>query len=245
VNGKAAETLISDLSNPQAGETVTVERYMGRELRTRYLNPKWIGAMLKEGYSGARMIRQVTDNLWGWQVTVPDAVDSAKWQEMFETYVQDRYKLGIREKFRAAENLAAYQAIVERMLTVVEKGYWQAAPATVAALREMQTDLAPAVAAENAAIAKRAEAQPAPAFSPAVNRSGKAPAAPGPSTATAAAPHQIVRGRVMEEKRRDPPRSTSSLVHISWNPTTAVTGMVALLLIALGWWRAGRGGEHP
>jgi cobaltochelatase CobN len=244
VNGQAAETLISDLSNPQAGETVTLERYMGRELRARYLNPKWIEAMLKEGYSGARMIRQVTDNLWGWQVTVPDAVDSAKWQEMFETYVQDRYKLGIREKFRAAENLAAYQAIVDRMLAVVEKGYWQAAPETVAALREMQTDLVPAVATENAAIAKRAEAQPAPAFSPAVNGSGKTPASPGPSTATAAAPNQIVRGRVLEEKRRDPPRSTSALVYTFWNPTTAITGVIAGLLIAFGWWRTGQCGDR-
>ena len=109
VNGKPAETLVTDLSNPNAGETMTLERYMGREMRARYLNPKWIEAMLKEGYAGARMIRQVTDNLWGWQVTVPDAVGEAKWQEMFETYVQDRHALGIREKFKAAENLAAYQ----------------------------------------------------------------------------------------------------------------------------------------
>jgi len=84
--------------------------------------------MLKEGYAGARLIRQVTDNLWGWQVTVSDAVDGAKWQERYETYVQHRYALGLREKFRAAENLAAYQAIVDRMLTVVEKGCWPAAP---------------------------------------------------------------------------------------------------------------------
>ena len=168
VNGKSAETLVTDLSNPKAGETMTLERYMGREMRARYLNPKWIEAMLNEGYSGARMIRQVTDNLWGWQVTVPDAVDGAKWQEMYETYVQDRHALGIREKFKAAENLAAYKAIVDRMLTVVEKGYWQAAPETIAHLRQMQTELIPAVAAENEAIAKRAETQlgPAPGITP-------------------------------------------------------------------------------
>lgn len=49
VNGAGAETLITDLSNPKAGETVTAQRYLGRELRARYLNPKWIEAMLKEG----------------------------------------------------------------------------------------------------------------------------------------------------------------------------------------------------
>jgi hypothetical protein len=87
----------------------------------------------------------------------------AKWQEMFETYVQDRHALGIREKFKAAENLAAYKAMVDRMLTVIEKGYWQAAPETIAHLRQMQTELIPAVAAENEAIAKRAETQLGPA----------------------------------------------------------------------------------
>ena len=242
VNGQAAETLVADLSNPQAGETVTLERYMGRELRARYLNPKWIEAMLKEGYSGARMIRQVTDNLWGWQVTVPDAVDSAKWQEMFEVYVQDRYALGLRDKFRAAENLAAYQAIVDRMLTVIEKGYWRAAPETVARLKEAQADLAPAVAAEDAAITKRAKAQPAPA--PAANASA-APPSPSASVAQATAPSApVIHGRVLEEKRRDPPRPASSSLAGGWSPTVALLGGIAGVLLAWGWWRQGRSGDR-
>ena len=229
VNGKSAETLITDLSNPKAGETITLERYMGREMRARYLNPKWIEAMLNEGYSGARMIRQVTDNLWGWQVTVPDAVDGAKWQEMYETYVQDRHALGIREKFKAAENLAAYKAIVDRMLTVVEKGYWQAAPETIAHLRQMQTELIPAVAAENEAIAKRAETQlgPAPGTTP--------PAAASPTPAAKSSP--VVRGRVLEEKPRSATASrarsgTSSGISFS-------AGIAALTLMAFGWWGEG------
>ncbi|HTX53879.1 MAG TPA: cobaltochelatase subunit CobN, partial [Candidatus Baltobacteraceae bacterium] len=171
VNGKAADTLVADLSNPRSGETMTLERYMGREMRARYLNPKWIEAMLKEGYAGARMIRQVTDNLWGWQVTVPEAVGAARWQEMFEVYVQDRNRLDIREKFKAAENLAAYQAMLDRMLTVVERGYWQPSRETLAQLRQARADVVPAVAAENATITKRAELQPAPGPAPAAKAS--------------------------------------------------------------------------
>ena len=229
VNGKPADTLVTDLSNPNAGETMTLERYMGREMRARYLNPKWIEAMLNEGYSGARMIRQVTDNLWGWQVTVPDAVGDAKWQEMFETYVQDRHALGIREKFKAAENLAAYKAIVDRMLTVIEKGYWQASPETVARLKQVQTELVPAVAAENEAIAKRAETQlgPAPGTTP--------PAAASPTPAAKSSP--VVRGRVLEEKPRSETASrarsgTSSGISFS-------AGIAALTLMAFGWWGEG------
>ena len=230
VNGTAAETLVTDLSNPQAGETMTLERYMGREMRARYLNPKWIEAMLKEGYAGARMIRQVTDNLWGWQVTVPDAVGDAKWQEMFETYVQDRHALGIREKFKAAENLAAYKAMVDRMLTVIEKGYWKASPETVARLKQAQTELVPAVAAENEAVAKRAEAQlgPAPGGTPPVSAAATPAAKSTP----------VVRGRVLEEKpRADTPArangKNSSLLSLS-------AGLISLALMAFGWWRGGR-----
>ena len=36
---------------------------MGRELRSRYLNPKWIEAMMTEGYAGARFVNKVVENL--------------------------------------------------------------------------------------------------------------------------------------------------------------------------------------
>jgi cobaltochelatase CobN len=230
VNGSAAETLVTDLSNPKAGETMTLERYMGREMRARYLNPKWIEAMLKEGYAGARMIRQVTDNLWGWQVTVPDAVGDAKWQEMFETYVQDRHALGIREKFKAAENLAAYKAILDRMLTVIEKGYWQASPETIARLKQVQTELVPAVAAENEAIAKRAVAQlgPAPGVMPPVSTAATPAAKSTP----------VVRGRVLEEKPRADTTARTNSKHSSLLSLSA--GLISLALMAFGWWGGGR-----
>jgi cobaltochelatase CobN len=235
VNGKSADTLVADLSNPKAGETMTLERYMGREMRARYLNPKWIEAMLKEGYAGARMIRQVTDNLWGWQVTVPEAVGDAKWQEMFEVYVQDRNKLDIREKFKAAENLASYKMMVDRMLTVVEKGYWKPSSETLAELRKAQADLAPAVAAENATIAKRADLQPAPGPNSAPSPTGSSPSATKP-------PPVVVKGRVLEEKPRTVSHSAASTI---WSLRTLGAGVVALALMAIGWWRQSRGGQPP
>ncbi|MFM8535371.1 MAG: cobaltochelatase subunit CobN, partial [Acidimicrobiia bacterium] len=229
VNGKGAETLITDLSNPKAGETVTAQRYLGRELRARYLNPKWIEAMLKEGYSGARMVRQVTDNLWGWQVTVPEAVDAAKWQEMFETYVQDRNHLGVVEKFKAAENLAAYQAIVERMLAVTEKGYWSPAPATVARLKQALAELAPAVAAEDAAIKSRAEQ--------AAQRSAVAKSAPTAAPGSG----QVVRGRVLEEKRLSGAAQAGSNRSAPAATLGFVAGGFVLLLAGWFWQRAQEG----
>jgi cobaltochelatase CobN len=125
VDGKTPEVVVSDLSNPRKPGHKTLEQYMGQEMQARYLNPKWADAMLKEGYSGARYINRVVDYLWAWQVTVPEVVDSSKWQRMFDTYIEDRHGLKVRERFAASGNLRAYQAVTDRMLSAIERGYWQ------------------------------------------------------------------------------------------------------------------------
>jgi cobaltochelatase CobN len=93
-------------------------------MRTRYLNPKWIDRMTAEGYAGARYIGEVVENLWGWQVTAPEVVGAEKWQELYETYVEDKYGLNVKEVFRKSGNPWAHQAIMARMLETVRKKYW-------------------------------------------------------------------------------------------------------------------------
>ncbi|MEM6359031.1 MAG: cobaltochelatase subunit CobN, partial [Bacteroidota bacterium] len=93
-------------------------------LQARYLNPTWINSMLDEGYSGGRFVRQVTSNLWGWQVTVPEAVDESKWDNFYDVYVEDTYQLDIAKRFEASKNLYAYQVMLSRMYEAVRKSYW-------------------------------------------------------------------------------------------------------------------------
>jgi cobaltochelatase CobN len=125
LDGKTPEVFVTNMTNPQRAVQETLEKTMGREMRARYLNPEWIKAMMKEGYAGARFVDKVTEHLWGWQVTVPEAVDAAKWQEMYETYVLDRNGLGMKELFRQSKNMWAYQSLVARMLETVRKQYWK------------------------------------------------------------------------------------------------------------------------
>ncbi len=125
IDGKTPEVYVTNMSNPKMPKQETIEKFMGREMRARYLNPEWIKAMMKEGYAGARFVDKVVEHLWGWQVTVPEAVDAAKWNEMYETYVLDRNGLNIKELFRQSKNMWAYQSIVARMLETVRKGYWK------------------------------------------------------------------------------------------------------------------------
>jgi cobaltochelatase CobN len=121
---------VSDLSNPRRAGHKTLNQYMGQEMQSRYLNPRWADKMLAEGYSGARFINRVVDYLWAWQVTVPEAVDNGTWQRMYDTYVADRHGLRVRERIAQAGNLRAWQAVTDRMLSAIEKGYWKPDDAT-------------------------------------------------------------------------------------------------------------------
>lgn len=124
VNGKSPEVMVADLSNPARPRHTTLASYMGQELQSRYLNPRWADSMLREGYAGARFINRTVDYLWAWQVTVPDVVDAGKWQRMYDTYVADRHGLRVRQRFAESGNLRAFQSITDRMLTAIERGYW-------------------------------------------------------------------------------------------------------------------------
>ncbi|MGL4614541.1 MAG: cobaltochelatase subunit CobN, partial [Shewanella sp.] len=141
VDGKSPEVMISHLANPNQAQQETLDRFMGRELRSRYLNPEWIEAMQAEGYAGAKFINSVVQNLWGWQVTVPEAVDAGKWDDLYQTYVEDRYQLGMEAFFRDAENIGAYQMLMSRMLEAIRKGYWQPDESTVQDLSERVSKL--------------------------------------------------------------------------------------------------------
>ncbi|NPA39348.1 MAG: cobaltochelatase subunit CobN [Thermodesulfobacteria bacterium] len=125
VNGKNPEVYVTNLSNPFKPKQELLSKVMGREIRVRYLNPAWIKAMLKQGYEGARFVDQVVEYLWGWQVTYPSVVDSAKWYRFYQVYVKDEYHLHIKKYFEKAHNMWAYQSIIGRMLEAIRKGYWK------------------------------------------------------------------------------------------------------------------------
>lgn len=125
IRGEAPDTLVTMHRRKDELMVENVAKTIGRELRTRYLNPQWIEGMKKDNYAGAREMAEFTENLWGWQITVRDAVDAAKWKQIFEVYVEDKYEMGLSEFFNQ-NNPWAYQSMTARMLEAVRKGYWQA-----------------------------------------------------------------------------------------------------------------------
>ncbi len=123
ISGQDPELIVSDNRDPSApGKAVDLGRFMGLETRGRYLNPKWITGMKEHGYSGAHKMADFVENLWGWQVTTPKEVTEEVWRQVSEVYVNDKYKMELKEFFEK-NSPHAFQSITARIMEVDRKGY--------------------------------------------------------------------------------------------------------------------------
>ena len=91
--------VVTNTRDPGKPEMTSMDKFIGTEFRSRYVNPTWIEGMKKEGYAGAGAMREFVEYLWGWNATVPELVDDAMWKETFDVYVEDKHKLGMKEFF--------------------------------------------------------------------------------------------------------------------------------------------------
>ncbi len=139
IDGKSPELVVTNTRNPGKPEMTTMDKFIGTEFRSRYVNPTWIEGMKKEGYAGAGAMREFVEYMWGWDATVPELVDDAMWKETFDVYVQDKHNLGMKQFFDS-KSPYAYQDMTARMVETVRKGYWKADAATEKKLLEEYVD---------------------------------------------------------------------------------------------------------
>jgi cobaltochelatase CobN len=132
---QSPELVITNTRDPGRAEMTSIDKFIGTEFRSRYVNPTWIEGMKKEGYAGAGEMRQFVEYLWGWDATVTETVDDTMWQETFGVYVEDKHNLGMQQFFEQSSPFA-YQDITARMLETVRKGNWNADAATTKKLLE-------------------------------------------------------------------------------------------------------------
>ena len=131
--GTAPETYLADVREAEQPRVETVRESLLRGLRGKFWNPKWIRALQAEGFSGAVEIAQTATNLFGWQVTKPEAVGSETWDRVHEIYVGDSLGLDLPQWFDA-NNPFAFQEMMAVMLEAARKGYWNASTDTLKAL---------------------------------------------------------------------------------------------------------------
>ena len=129
IDGESPQMVVTNTRDPGQPEMTDIDKFLGAEFRTRYVNPTWIEGMQREGYAGAGEMRAFVEYLWGWDATVPETVDDAMWQESFAVYVEDRHDLDLKAFFDE-HSPHAYQDITARMVETIRKGYWAADDAT-------------------------------------------------------------------------------------------------------------------
>ena len=138
VTGKDPDAYLSDYRNRNNVRMQELKEAVGVESRTTILNPSYIKEKTKGGAGDAANFAEVITNVYGWNVMKPDVIDNELWDDIYETYVSDRYRLGIEEYFRNT-NPAAIQEMTAVMLETARKGMWDATPAQVRALAELHT----------------------------------------------------------------------------------------------------------
>ena len=121
--GKAPEMYITNLRDSDEAKVETLEKFLDREIKSRYFNPRWIKGMMKHGYAGARNMEEFTEHLWQWDVTVDKSITENTWNELNDVYIKDKYDLRLREFFDK-NNPYALQSMISTMLEAREKGYW-------------------------------------------------------------------------------------------------------------------------
>ncbi|MEQ1711022.1 MAG: cobaltochelatase subunit CobN, partial [Hyphomicrobium sp.] len=141
LDGTSPQLYISNMRDPLRAKLETAEKFMAKELRAVYQHPRWMAEMQKEGYAGTLKMLDSINNFWGWQAMDRNVVRDDQWQEFHESWVKDRYSLGMRDWFEKA-NPTALAQITERMLEAIRKDYWKADEVTKRELVEIYQDLA-------------------------------------------------------------------------------------------------------
>ncbi|AVX31435.1 cobaltochelatase CobN subunit [Carboxydocella thermautotrophica] len=117
-SGKGVETYIANTRSAVGPRIESLIEFVGTELRTRLLNPKWIEGMLKEGYAGSQEISDQLANLFGVDATLDGASDWA-WQAVAQNFVLD-------ENIRNQLDPYALQSIIGWSLEAARRQMWQA-----------------------------------------------------------------------------------------------------------------------
>ena len=118
-SGKQPRVYHNDHSRPERPVIRTLEEEVGRVLRSRVVNPKWIAGVKRHGYKGAFEIAATVDYMFAFAATT-GAVRSHHFDLAFDAYLTDAET----RRFIHANNPAALKEIAERFLEAATRGLW-------------------------------------------------------------------------------------------------------------------------
>ena len=118
-SGKRPRVYHNDHSRPERPMIRTLEEEVGRVMRSRVVNPKWINGVKRHGYKGAFEIAATVDYMFAFAATT-GAVRSHHFDLAFDAFLADT---GTQE-FIQTNNPAALKDIAQRFLEAATRGLW-------------------------------------------------------------------------------------------------------------------------
>lgn len=140
VTGKDPDNYFNDLRNRYNVRVQDLRSAIGVEARTTFFNPKYIRERMKGGASSAAGFTELVSNTYGWNVMKPSVIDNQMWNRIYDVYIKDVNRLGIRSFFER-ESPASLQEITAVMMETARKGYWKASAEQLADLAELHAEL--------------------------------------------------------------------------------------------------------
>jgi cobaltochelatase CobN len=120
LSGRAPAVYHNDHSVPDRPRIRTLREELGRIVRGRAANPRWIAGVMRHGYKGAAEIAATVDYLFAFAAT-SRAVDDTHFDALYDAYLGDEH---VRQFIEGA-NPAAFTEIRARFAEAIERGLWR------------------------------------------------------------------------------------------------------------------------
>src|SRR5579862_6224747 len=120
LSGRDPVVYHNDHSQPDRPRIRSLREELGRIVRGRAANPRWIAGVMRHGYKGAAEIAATVDYLFAFAATTR-AVDDAHFDALYDAYLGEE---AVRD-FMAAHNPAALAETRARFREAIERGLWR------------------------------------------------------------------------------------------------------------------------
>ncbi|MEP1934645.1 MAG: cobaltochelatase subunit CobN [Roseibium sp.] len=119
LKGDAPKIYHNDHSRPERPVVRTLSEEIGRVVRGRAANPKWIKGVMRHGYKGAFEMVATLDYLFSFAATTR-AVGDHHFDQLYEAYLDDEV---VRDFLKDA-NPAGFNEMIARFEEAIDRGLW-------------------------------------------------------------------------------------------------------------------------
>jgi cobaltochelatase CobN len=120
LSGRAPAVWHNDHSRPEQPRIRSLREELGRVVRGRAANPRWIAGVMRHGYKGAAEIAATVDYLFAFAAT-SRTVDDAHFEALYDAYLANEAVRG----FMAEQNPAALAETCRRFREAIDRGLWR------------------------------------------------------------------------------------------------------------------------